>query len=73
MDYNNMSDYTKAEIGRIRDRIRKYQDAATKLDGLDSETKATILASLKESISRDELNIKMIENNVAQMSDVIKK
>ncbi|MBP5683943.1 MAG: hypothetical protein J6X02_01635 [Bacilli bacterium] len=72
-NFDELPEYTKTEIGRIRDRIRKYEEAATKLDGLDPETKATILMSLKESIARDELNIKVIENNFANMSDVIKK
>ena len=73
MDNNNMSDYTKAEIGRLNEKIRRYQEAATKLDGLDPETKATVLESLKESIRGFDLNIKMIEHNVSQMSDVLKR
>lgn len=61
------------EIERLKEKIRKYQEATTKLDGLDNETKAIVLASLKESIRGFDLNIKMIENNLAQMSDVIKR
>lgn len=61
------------EIERLKEKIRKYQEATTKLDSLDNETKAIVLASLKESIRGFDLNIKMIENNLAQMSDVIKR
>ena len=61
------------EIERLKEKKRTNQEATTKLDGLDNETKAIVLASLKESIRGFDLNIKMIENNLAQMSDVIKR
>jgi len=61
------------EIERLKEKIRQYQEASTKLDGLDNKTKEIVLTALKESIRGFDLNIKMIENNLAQMSDVIKK
>ena len=61
------------EIERIKTRIQNYKEATTKLDRLDPKTKEVVLMAIRNAIFFDEVNLKQVENNLAQMADVIKK